>query len=66
MEIIVDAILATYLIMKTIVKVFPGKWRVKHMIKHWKSFVKKCFKDRNILTFELLTILSQVNTGLQI
>ena len=39
-----------------------GMWRVMYMIKHWKSFMKKCFKDRNILTLELLTILSQVNT----
>ena len=62
MEIIVDVILATYLIMRTIAKVFPGKWRVMHMIKHWKSFVKKCFKDRNILTLELLTVVGQVNT----
>ena len=55
-------VLGMYLITRAMVKLFPGKWDLKHIFNHEKRFcIKKCLKNKNIMALEILAVLNQTN-----
>ena len=38
-----------------------GKWHLSSFVNKWKVTFKKCIMNRNILTLEIVAILTQIN-----
>ena len=63
MEFIPEIVLAAYLLAKIVKRSkIVGKLNLRKMVFGWKGMLKKCVKDKNVVTLEILSILTQINT----
>ena len=62
MEFIPEIVLAAYLLARVVKKTYNGgRWNLRKVISGWRGMLKKCIKDKSVITLEMLAILTQIN-----